>query len=358
MIKIIRGNLLKANAEALVNTVNTVGVMGKGIALQFKRAFPENFKAYEKMSKTGDVRIGKMFTFDLGEMISPRFIINFPTKEHWRGNSKLEYIDAGLTDLVNEVRRLRIRSIAVPALGCSNGGLSWYDVRPRIESAFADLVNVEVFLYAPILSDESVQLVTKSKKPHLTAARAALLKLMATYELFADELSRLEVQKITYFLQHSGYPVGLSLPFEKQQYGPYADGVRHVLLALEGHYLEGLGDFNKNHRSHIHVLSKVLEEIDGALTTYPDAQQAVERVTRLIEGFETPLGMELLATVHWVVMMEQAQNEQEIYDRVRGWNERKRLMFTEQHLNMAWQHLKDQGWLELNSHLPISAKTK
>jgi O-acetyl-ADP-ribose deacetylase (regulator of RNase III) len=356
MVKVVQGNLLEAKVEALVNTVNTVGVMGKGIALQFKRAFPENFKAYEKASKKGELEIGKMFTFDLGAFSSPRFIINFPTKEHWRGNSKLEYIDAGLNDLVNEVRRLKIISIAIPALGCSNGGLAWQNVRPRIEAAFADLTSAEVLLFAPLEADATVQLLTKSKKPTLTPTRAAVLKLMAIYEMFADELSRLEAQKLIYFVQNSGYPVGLSLAFEKQQYGPYADGVRHVLLALEGHYLEGLGDFNKDHRSHIHILPRVLSEIDDALTAYPEAARAVERVATLIEGFETPLSMELLATVHWIAVMEKVQNEQEIYERVRAWNERKRTLFSEQHLKMAWQHLKEQGWL-MSPHLPKAATT-
>ncbi len=345
MIKIVQGNLLEANTEALVNTVNTVGVMGKGIALQFKRAFPENFKAYEKASKQGALSIGKMFSFDLGEFSRPRFIINFPTKEHWRGSSRLEYIDAGLIDLLNEVKRLHITSIAVPALGCSNGGLAWPDVRPRIEAAFADL-NVEALLFAPLESEASIKLVTRTKKPTLTPARAALLKLIAIYEIFADELTRLEAQKLTYFLQHSGYSLALNLPFEKQQYGPYANGVRHVLLALEGHYLAGLGDLNKNHRSHIHILPDMLHEIDDALATYPEAMKAVERVASLIEGFETPLGMELLATVHWVVTRESAKTEVEMIAAINAWSKRKQSIFTRDHLRLAWQQLQREGWLE------------
>jgi O-acetyl-ADP-ribose deacetylase (regulator of RNase III) len=143
------GNLLDAQAEALVNAVNTVGVMGKGIALQFKKAFPENFAAYEMACKAGEVTSGKMFIFETGSTVGPRYIINFPTKRHWRDGSRIEDIETGLVALVADVRRLGIRSLALPALGCGNGGLSWKDVRPLIEKVFADLPDTGVLLFAP-----------------------------------------------------------------------------------------------------------------------------------------------------------------------------------------------------------------
>src|SRR5436190_13109579 len=138
VVEITRGNLLKDRAQALVNTVNTVGVMGKGIALQFRQAFPEMHRAYERACKSGEIRLGKVHVFDLGGLVGgPRWIINFPTKGHWRSRSRLSDVQAGLTDLVNKVRQLGIRSIALPPLGCGNGGLNWEDVRPCIEKAFA-----------------------------------------------------------------------------------------------------------------------------------------------------------------------------------------------------------------------------
>jgi O-acetyl-ADP-ribose deacetylase (regulator of RNase III) len=150
MIEINRGNLLEARVEALVNTVNTVGVMGKGIALQFKEAFPEMFRDYAMACKGGNVRLGKMHIFDLGGLMGDRrWIINFPTKGHWRERSRLADIEAGLEDLVDTVRRLEIRCIAIPPLGCGNGGLNWADVRPRIEAAFANLSDVGVLLFEP-----------------------------------------------------------------------------------------------------------------------------------------------------------------------------------------------------------------
>lgn len=150
MVQIAQGNLLEAPVEALVNTVNTQGIMGKGIALQFKQAFHEMFRDYEKACKAGEVRLGKVHIYDLGGLTGgPRWIINFPTKRHWRERSRLADIETGLQDLIATVRRLGVRSIAVPPLGCGNGGLNWADVRPRIEAAFTNLPDVNVLLFEP-----------------------------------------------------------------------------------------------------------------------------------------------------------------------------------------------------------------
>jgi O-acetyl-ADP-ribose deacetylase (regulator of RNase III) len=149
MIRSAKGDLLSADVEALVNTVNTVGVMGKGIALQFKQAFPNNFAAYKAACKHGGVKLGKMFVYST-ETHCPRFIINFPTKQHWKGKSKISDIASGLEDLVELVKREKIRSIALPPLGCGHGGLNWDQVRPLIEEAFARVPEVEVELFEPV----------------------------------------------------------------------------------------------------------------------------------------------------------------------------------------------------------------
>ncbi len=149
MIELGKGNLLKADVEALVNTVNCVGVMGKGIALQFKQAYPENFKAYEKACRAGEVRPGKMFIVPTNIMQNPKFIVNFPTKRHWKGNSKIEDIKSGLTALIQDVQDLGITSIAIPPLGCGLGGLRWSEVKPLIEEAFSSVPSVKVLMYEP-----------------------------------------------------------------------------------------------------------------------------------------------------------------------------------------------------------------
>ena len=155
MVQIARGDLLTADAEALINTVNCVGYMGKGIALQFKKAFPENFAEYQKACRAGRVQPGRMFVFQTGLMLNPRYIINLPTKRHWREKSRYEDIEAGLRSLVLEVKKHGIQSIAVPPLGCGLGGLDWKRVRPMIEAAFAGVPNVRVMLFEPAGAPEA-----------------------------------------------------------------------------------------------------------------------------------------------------------------------------------------------------------
>ncbi len=150
-VSIFRGDLLKQDdVDAIVNTVNCVGVMGKGIALQFKNKWPGNYKIYRAACEAGEVRVGKMLVFDCGGLVKPNYIINFPTKDHWRGKSEIEFIEKGLVDLINQVKRLGIKRIAVPPLGCGNGGLLWVQVRPLIEEAFAAVPDVEVRLFEPV----------------------------------------------------------------------------------------------------------------------------------------------------------------------------------------------------------------
>ncbi len=149
MIELKHDDIVTADAEALVNTVNCVGVMGRGIALQFRKAFPENFTAYKIVCDRGELRPGQLFVYVQDQLTNPRYIINFATKDHWKGKSHLDYIDSGLKALVQEVRQRGIRSIAIPPLGCGLGGLRWSDVRPRIEHAFSVLPKVQVLLYEP-----------------------------------------------------------------------------------------------------------------------------------------------------------------------------------------------------------------
>ncbi len=149
MISYGKGDLLQADTEALINTVNCVGVMGKGIALQYKRRYPDMFAAYQKACKRGEVAIGKMFVYETGQLEGPKYIINFPTKKHWRSPSQLSYIDDGLIDLIRVIRDLNITSIAVPPLGAGNGGLDWSDVEPRLVKAFSQIPDVNAVLYAP-----------------------------------------------------------------------------------------------------------------------------------------------------------------------------------------------------------------
>ena len=149
MIELIKGNLIEADAEALVNTVNTVGVMGKGIALQFKKAFPDNFKMYEQAAKNNKIQIGSVFVTETGKFTNPKYIINFPTKKHWRYPSKFEWIKEGLEDLKKFIIHNKIKSIAIPPLGCGNGKLKWTDVKLLIVNSLSEINDLKVLLFEP-----------------------------------------------------------------------------------------------------------------------------------------------------------------------------------------------------------------
>lgn len=353
MVQIVTGNLLEAKTEALVNTVNTVGVMGKGIALQFRRAFEDNYKAYVKACEKGQVRIGEMFVYDYGALAQPpRYIINFPTKEHWRGSSSLEFIRAGLEDLVRVIREYQIRSVAVPALGCSNGGLEWNDVRPLIEGALVGLEGVDVLLFAPYAGTEVLPLKASGKVPGLTVARAALLKMMSIYEVFGNSLGRLEAQKLAYLLQAAGVEE-FKLRFEAAQFGPFAEPLNKLLLMLDGHYLEGYGD--RSRPSHMYVRPEVLEPIDDYLSQFKHVNESILKVSRLIAGFESPYGMELIASLHWLAIKNGDQNFETALGHLREWNSRKAATFDLADAQLAWSRLSQNGWVvERPSSHPIS----
>ena len=343
MIEFKQGNLLEENTEAIVNTVNCVGVMGKGIALQFKQAFPENFRQYERACRAGEVQPGRMFSVNTVNILYPRYIINFPTKRHWRGKSKIEDIKSGLKALVAEVQQLGIGSIAIPPLGCGNGGLDWGEVKPLIESAFAQLPDVQVIIFEPSGAPAAEKMPVATPKPKITRARALFIRLLELYGIPGYELTKLEIQKLAYFLQEAGEP--LRLPYVKHIYGPYAANLNHVLKDIEGHYIRGYGDGTG--KAEIYVLPEGREAAQTFLEKEPEAQERLERVSSLITGFETPYGLELLATVHWVAKEnpKAAKGSEQAIALVHEWSERKRKIFKEGHIRKAWQRLNDQNWL-------------
>lgn len=339
------GNLLEAETDALVNTVNTVGVMGKGIALQFKKKFPENFKAYRRAYEKDELETGRMFTFETGKL-SPRYIINFPTKRHWRGDSRLEYIREGMEDLIRIVDELGIESIALPPLGCGNGGLDWEtEVRPLVEEAFSRRPEVHVIAFEPSGERDRVKLEPGEKKPELTPARAVMISLIGAYKVAHYSLGRVAAQKLAYLVQSAGEE-SLKLDFEKDKFGPYAENLNFLLQTLDGHYVEGYGD--RSGSSDIHLLPGALEEADVFLKDHPETQRHLERTARLIEEFETPYGVELLASVHWSAAEESARSCKEATDSVRNWTARKGNLFNERHICIAWGRLEAEGWLPAN----------
>jgi O-acetyl-ADP-ribose deacetylase (regulator of RNase III) len=344
MAEFTKGNILQADAEALVNTVNCVGYMGRGIAAQFKRAFPENFRAYERACRRKEVVPGKMFVFSTGQLTNPRYVINFPTKRHWRGRSRLEDIESGLKALMREVKARGIKSLAIPPLGCGLGGLDWRDVRARIESAFADVENLRVIVFEPNEATSARAMSTAGEVPKATPGRAVLVGLVERYlaGLLDPFVSLLEVHKLMYFAQEAGEP--LRLRYVKGVYGPYAENLRHVLAAVEGYLLSGYGDGGDAPDKPLELVPGATQDARDFLEHHPETLARFEHVAKVLEGFESPFGVELLSTVHWVMTREHAATDQAIVAAVHGWGERKR-MFNPRQIQMTARRLADTGWI-------------
>lgn len=344
MITYKHDDIFNANAEALVNTVNCVGVMGRGIALQFKKRFPENFAEYEKACKQNEVVPGKMFVHSTGSMINPRFVINFPTKRHWRGSSRLEDIEAGLIALKNVIIQNNIKSIAIPPLGCGLGGLDWSVVKSKIELALNDLTDVEIMVFEPGNAPQASQMVQNSKTPPITPGRAALIELMQQYlrGLLDPYVTLLEVHKLLYFLQESGEP--LRLKYEKYIYGPYANNLRHVLNCIEGHFISGYADGGDDPRKQLQIVPGAEKKAEEFLQEHPKTSMRIQKVSELVEGFESSFGLELLATVYWLIVKENIKTLDQIIAHTHSWNDHKK-QFTPRQIEIAVNRLLNKGWV-------------
>jgi len=312
MITFTKGNLLEADAEALVNTVNTVGVMGKGVALMFKEAFPENFKAYESACNEKRVRLGEMFVTEREDLLGPKWIINFPTKGHWRYPSKIEWIQEGLNDLVRFIQDKKIKSVAIPPLGSGNGGLAWSEVRPLIEASLGALKDISVLVYEPTAKYQNVA--KHAGVEALTGPRALIAEMVRRYSILGIECTLLEVQKLGYFLERYVNVLNLDnkfkFAFEANKYGPYSEKLKHLLNGLDGSYLhcdKRLADAGPFETIRFDDAKK--DKVAVFLTS-PEAKPyrpALEATTELIDGLESPLGMELLSTVDWLVHHERTE---------------------------------------------------
>lgn len=352
MIRYLKGNLLGAQAEALVNTVNTEGVMGKGIALQFKEAFPENFRLYREACKRGEVRPGKMFFTRTNALIGPAWIINFPTKTSWRQPSRLQYLVDGLRDLARVIRETGVQSVGVPPLGCGHGGLDWAQVRPLIESALGDLPGVDVLVFEP--SGEYMGAPKRSGVEELTVARALIVESIRRYAELGFECTNLEVQKLVYFLTRVLACRGLDDPFKlnfaPNKFGPYADRLRHMLDGLDGSYLHcerRLADAGP-----LDPIALDMGRVPAA-RAYLDADskgrdyvRALDDLGELIDGFESPFLMELLSTVDVLqVRAKRPLTGLELREGVRKWPvgkgaaERKDRLFSDSDLRIAAERL-------------------
>lgn len=342
MIEYKNGDILREDVEAIVNTVNCVGIMGRGLALQFKNKFPQNFKEYQLACTNNEVQLGKMFVHQTGQLINPKYIINFPTKGHWKQNSKIEDISNGLDDLITIIEKYSIKSIAIPPLGSGLGGLDWKMVKKLIEEKLKN-INCTVILFEPL--EQKIEKSITKEIPKMTAGRAALIGLMDRYlqGLMDPFISLIEVHKLMYFMQESGEE--LRLKYKKAQFGPYADNLRHVLNTIEGHFISGYEDGGDAPTKQLKLIPKAVEDAKNYLTNKKNTNENFVKVAKLVDGFETPFGLELLSTVHWVVKNENASNLEEVISKIYNWNERKK-QFSRKQIQIALDTLVKNDWLK------------
>lgn len=343
-ITFTKGDLFTQHAEAIVNTVNCVGVMGRGVALQFKKRYPDNFREYENACKRQEVVPGKMFVNFTGSLVNPKYIINFPTKRHWKGKSKIEDIKNGLDDLIKVIRTYDIKSIALPPLGSGLGGLDWQHVKALIASKLEELVEVDIIVFEPHGTNSYELKMKNMKAPNMTPGRAALVGLIHRYltGLLDPYITLLEVHKLMYFLQVCGEP--LRLNFTKAAYGPYAENLRHVLHAIEGHFITGYSDGGDKPDKQLNLIPGTYEDANGFLQKHPGTLNNFQRVSELVKGFESSFGLELLSTVHWVVTHNKLNNLDDLVDKVYSWNSRKK-QFTKRQILVAYERLNQLSWL-------------
>jgi O-acetyl-ADP-ribose deacetylase (regulator of RNase III) len=341
MIEYKKGDLFEEDVEAIVNTVNCVGIMGRGLALQFKNKFPDNYQEYVKACKRNQVLPGKMFVYKRNSLLNPKYVINFPTKRHWRGKSRLEDIQNGLDDLKRVINEFNITSIAIPPLGSGLGGLKWEEVKKIIEKKLQH-IDIKIIVYEPL--DQKITKIINKEIPKMTPGRAALIGLMDRYlrGLMDPLITLLEIHKLMYFMQEAGEE--LRLNYKKAKYGPYAENLRHVMNVIEGHFIYGYEDGGDNPNKQIKLIPGVIEEAKKILEDKIETKQRFERVSNLVEGFETPFGLELLATVHWVAKEIKSTNLDKIISEVYNWNERKK-QFTKKQIKIALDRLKENNYL-------------
>lgn len=325
MIQYTEGNLLESTAYALVNTVNTVGVMGKGIALQFKNQFPENYKAYRNACKAGDVAIGKLFVTEELAVNGPKLIINFPTKTDWRKPSEYEYIEAGLAALTQLIEERQLQSVALPPLGAGNGGLDWNRVKELIEQYLSN-IDCQIYVYQP---NYVVQEVMKAERIKLTPARAMLLSVLFDVVKNGEFVSEFAAEKIVYFLKRFGANEFHKLNFQPNFYGPYSGQVRHVLYQLNGSYITGFSAMDKKPFEELGVALDAEPDVEAVLNKPENAEHraVVDKTKAFLSGFYSPFGLELLSSVDYLKTTHGLAAADEVGTYFEAWSDRKKTLF-------------------------------
>ena len=339
MITFEKNNILETHAEVLVNSVNLLGVMGKGVALAFREAFPINYELYKKACNTKQIDVGRIFVTETGELF-PKYIINFPTKKDWRHPSKYEYIEKGLQSLVKWLNGNNVKSIAIPPLGSGNGKLDWSVVKNMILKYLQPFENQLNIIIIEPSSQFDTQIIQVQANPHLTPARAMLLYLMEKYTVLGYEITLLVVQKLAYFLQLFGEP--LKLRYEKGHYGPYASNLLPVLSVLNHHYIDYKNGGTTKPSTVIQLSTEKISEINSYIekNLNEDQIQRLEKIIELVRDFETPFSMELLGTVDYILRQNnRLMSPEEIKSDLKNWTQRKEILFKLPYIEVAIKRL-------------------
>ena len=349
MIRYVKGNILESSAQALVNTVNTEGVMGKGLALQFKERYPENYRIYRSACKRGLFHVGEVLVTEHSDLTGSKLIINFPTKTTWRKPSSYQFIADGLVALKQELTARSITSVAIPPLGSRNGGLDWNRVKPMIEEALKE-IDCDIIIYEP--SDIVVDMM-RAERVKLTPARAMMLDVVCDLVNQGEFLSEFSAEKIVYFLQRFGAQDEFKLVFKHGYYGPYSGKVRYVLRYLNGSYLMGLEEMNQRPFEPIWLSPETKNDVDDYLVRI-DAHysEIASKAKQFLDGFYSNYSLELLATVdfiilndmrlcHWIEMPLESVIEIVLQD-VSNWSNRKKQLFGEEkNIRLMLAHLME-----------------
>lgn len=342
MIQYVTGNILESSAQALINTVNTLGVMGKGIALQFKNAFPNNYRAYADACKKEEVVIGKLFvTKDRNLALGEKIIINFPTKKDWRKPSEYSFIDSGLTDLIKVIEEYQIKSIAIPPLGAGNGGLKWEKVKQIIEEKLSAL-NIEIFVYEPTAQ---IKEYLKKERAKLTDARALLLYILYDLVKNGEYVSEFSSEKVCYFLQKFGAEKYLKLSYSPNFYGPYSGKVRFLLNALNGSYIMGYSDMNKKPFDPLTVVADGYNEVTNYIENKPELYEIAKKTIDFLNGFYSDFALELLSSIDYITTKNKTFDKDVISQKLEEWSDRKRSLFSNpKYIDVSIRYLQNSNF--------------
>ena len=325
------GDLLKSSAEALVNTVNCEGYMGKGIAYQFKMQYPENNKDYVRACKSGELTVGKLhYLKEKGKII-----VNFPTKNKWRANSRIEYINDGLDELIKLISQLNIKSIAIPPLGSGNGGLIWSEVKEIIETKLSAIDKmVDIFIYEP--SQNYVSLPTV--EPKLSMSALVLMEMKKDLNKF----DTLRLQKTGYFTNI--FAKEPYFEFKKHKYGPYANSI--AIISRNIREFQKYHNVKNTQEAYKILYNKIVsEKIENKMKLLTPA---ILKATEYVNSIETNHELECIATVAFIIEKQNGLSEEEILQYFKNWSIDKATRFSNDDISNGINKLYSDGIIEKN----------